>query len=172
MTPFLVASLARAGVIEPYKIPDPQAVTGVNNRTGQSFRRIASGARPCDIIGVLNGGRAFRCEAKREIRTHAGNLPTLKASAFKSHQLDHLAAIVKAKGCAVVAVFLVGAVKRDTVLYWIPYQRIQATLEAGGSVDLRPLVALPPQFGGKSGRKFIGWNLRPHIMRAAGKVKS
>lgn len=174
LTTVLVKSLARAGVADPWKIPDPpRSEARVNKLTGQEYRTARGGPNPCDIIGVLPGGRALRIEAKQMPLSHTGRVPAFNYKRLAAHQHLHLHEVMDAAGCAVVALFVwrkqaLGQkwVKR---LYWLPYRPLLAewTLH-GDSIPGSVMSAKTPVPVRLKGQAFDGWDLSTEIAKAAG----
>ncbi len=176
LTTVLVKSLAQAGVADPWKIPDPpRSEARVNAITGQVYRTARGGPNPCDVIGVLPGGRSLRIEAKQMPLSHAGRVPAFNRRRLASHQHQHLHEVMDAGGCAVVALFVWRLQARGQKyvkrLYWLPYGPLleEWTLH-GDSIPgtvMTDKIPVPVRTKGDRGA-FDGWNLSAEIARAAG----
>lgn len=176
LTTELVKSLARAGVTDPWKIPDPpRSEARVNKTTGQEYRTARGGPNPCDVIGVLPGGRAVHIEAKQMPLARTGQVPAFNYKRLAPHQHLHLHEVADNGGCAVVALFVWRTQARDQKwvkrLYWLPYRPLleEWTLHGDsipGSV-MSAKTPVPVQTKGDRGA-FDGWDLRAEIAAASG----
>jgi hypothetical protein len=168
LTPILVRSLQAAGVGGLHKIADsPWDPTG---RTMKFQRR-----KPCDLVAVLPGGRALRVEAKQMPILDSGQVPGFTVKRLADHQHEHLAEVAQIGGCAVVALFVWRARgegnKGEKRLYWLEYGRLLDLWEkhshAIPPAIMSRLQPVPLAQGGKSGRKFLGWDLTAEVCAAS-----